>query len=125
MTMQEQLVITLTPERVTVTAGGEEAQVIAVIHNQTSVIDSYSLDIPELDPTWYTLPMRTVALFPGEQKTLNISMRAPGNADTLAGRYDYTLRARSAAVSNRVSQAAGVLFVAVAEALEVRLKRDL
>jgi hypothetical protein len=125
MTMQEQLVITLTPERVTVTAGGEEAQVIAVIHNQPSVIDSYSLDIPELDPTWYTLPMRTVALFPGEQKTLNIAMRAPGNADTLAGRYDYTLRARSAAVSNRVSQAAGVLFVAVAEALEVRLKRDL
>ncbi len=125
MTMQEQLVITLQPERVTVTAGGDEVQVIAVIHNQTSVIDSYSLDIPELDPTWFTLPVRTVALFPNEQKTINIALRAPGNLDTLAGRYDYTLRARSAAVSNRISQANGVLFVALAEALTLRVKRDL
>ncbi|MDQ2808429.1 MAG: hypothetical protein M3Z04_16200 [Chloroflexota bacterium] len=125
MTMQEQLVITLQPERVTVTAGGDEAQVIAVIHNQTSVIDSYSLDIPELDPTWFTLPVRTVALFPNEQKTINIVLRAPGNLDTLAGRYDYTLRARSAAVANRISQANGVLFVALAEALTLRVKRDL
>jgi hypothetical protein len=122
--MQEQLAITLKPERVTVTAGGDQAQIVAVIQNQTSVIDSYALELTDLDPDWYTLPVKSIALFPSEQKTVNITLHAPGNLDVLAGRYDFTVRARSTAMNNRVTQASGVLFVTIPESLSLKLNRE-
>ncbi|HMA32977.1 MAG TPA: hypothetical protein VKY74_00745 [Chloroflexia bacterium] len=122
--MQEQLTIALKPERITVTAGAAPAQVSVVIQNQTSVIDSFALELADLAPEWYTLPVKTIALFPNEQKTISIAFHAPANPDTLAGRYDYTVRVRSTAVAGRLAQATGVLFVAVPEAIGLRLKKE-
>jgi hypothetical protein len=123
--MQEQLAITLKPERVTVTAGGTPAQVVAVLKNQTSVIDSYSIEITNLNPDWYKIPDASPALFPNEEKLINITFQAPVGVDVLSGRYEYTVRARSTAVAGRVGQASGTLFVVLPEVLSTRLKREL
>jgi hypothetical protein len=123
--MQEPIAITLRPERVTVAAGGAAAQVVAVIKNQTPVVDSYRLEIADLNPDWYDLPTRDLTLFPGEQKTLSLSFHPTPDFSTLAGRYDYRLRVRSTIENNPPQEAAGVLLVTLPEAINLRLKRDI
>src|SRR4051794_34043355 len=123
--MQEQLAISLHPKRATATGGGTPAQVVAVIQKQTSVIDSYVLEIAGLDPDWYTLPVTNLALFPGEQKPVNIAFHAPPGLSVLAGSYDYTVRARSMAVTGRLGEATGTLLIVVPEILSIRLKHEI
>src|SRR4051794_2915792 len=123
--MQEQLAISLQPKRATVTAGGTPAPVGAVVQNQTSGIASYVLEIAGLDPDWYTLPVTNLALFPGEQKPVNLAFHAPAGQAVLAGSYDYTVRARSMAVTGRVGEATGTLLIVVPEILSMRLKHEI
>lgn len=123
--MQEPIAITLRPDRVTVAAGGSPAQVVAVVKNQTPVVDSYRLEISDLHPDWYSLPGRDLTLFPNEQKALTISFQPPADFSTLAGRYDYKLWVRSTVENARQAAAEGVLRVTLPEALNLRLKRDL
>jgi hypothetical protein len=123
--MQEPIAITLQPARVTVEAGRASAQVVAIIKNQTTVVDRYVLELAGLAPEWYTLPIKNLTLFPDEQKTFNLSLQAPPGFETLDGRYEYTLRAKSTTENNRMSEAVGTLFVNLPEAINMRLKRDL
>src|SRR4051812_4045002 len=122
--MQDSIAITLRPERVTVAPGGGGAQVVAVVKNQTPVVDSYRLEITGLNPDWYTLPSKDLTLFPNEQKTVSLGFQPTADFSTLAGRYDYKLRVLSTVENQRIQEAAGVLLVTLPEAINIRLKRD-
>ena len=120
--MQEQLAITLAPARVTVKAGGAADPVMIQITNGINEIDSYTVEVLDLSPDWYDLEPRSLTLYPKEQKALKLIFKPPASFDTLAGRYDYTIRAHSTVVNARVGQAKGALLVTLPEALHVKLR---
>lgn len=79
---------------ITVQPGMEET-VDFTIQNQGESVDIFNIFLVGIDPGWYSIPVRSFNIVPGEQKKLQIRFHPPRNSTALAGKYPIHLRIAS------------------------------
>jgi hypothetical protein len=107
----EPITVNLTPPDVKVAAGGEPVEIVANIRNAGTTVDQYSLEVENLDPSWYTVGAQSVSLFPGDSAPIPIRIHPPKGSTTRAGHYTFVVRARSHADPTLVGVTKGVVQV--------------
>lgn len=117
----EPIVVNLTPTEIKAAAGGEPVEVIANVRNATTTVDQYKIEIESLDPTWYTVTVQSVSLFPGDSAPIPIRLHPPKGSGTRAGHYTFTVRARSHSDPTMVGVTKGVLQVGSYSIFQVEL----
>lgn len=107
----EPIVINLTPPEIKVVAGAEPVEMTANVRNAGNTVDQYSIEIENLDPSWYTIGVQSVSLFPGDSAPIPIKLHPPKGSNTRAGHYTFVVRARSHADPTLVGVTKGVVQV--------------
>lgn len=107
----EPVVVQLTPPAIQIAAGGAPVEIQANIRNAGATVDQYSIEIENLDPTWYTITEQSVALFPGDSAPITIKIHPPKSSNTRAGSYKFIVRARSNADPSLVGTTKGEIQV--------------
>lgn len=79
------------PEAVTLQAGAT-GEVIAKVKNLGQTVDQFTLSIDGIDPSWYTLPVSSVALFPNDQDDMRIILHPPKAMEDKPGRYSFSIK---------------------------------
>jgi hypothetical protein len=83
----------------------------ANIRNAGDTVDQYSIEVDNLDPSWYTITEQSVALFPGDSAPILLRIHPPKNSQTRAGSYKFVVRARSHADPSIVGTTKGEVIV--------------
>ena len=117
----EPIVVNLTPPEVKVAAGGEPVEITANVRNAGTIVDQYSIEIENLDPSWYTITVQSVSLFPGDSAPIPIRLHPPKGSNTRAGHYTFVVRARSHADPTLVGVTKGVVQVGSYSIFQVEL----
>ncbi|MEE9400442.1 MAG: hypothetical protein V3V32_00315, partial [Dehalococcoidia bacterium] len=78
------------PEAVALQAGAT-GEVIAKVKNLGQTVDQFTLSIDGIDPSWYTLPVSSVALFPNDQDDMRIILHPPKAMEDKPGRYSFRI----------------------------------
>ena len=107
----EPIVVNLSPPEVKVAAGGQPAEMVAEIRNAGTTVDQYSIEIENLDPSWYTITVQSVSLFPGDSAPIPIRIHPPKGKETRAGHHAFVVKARSHADPMLVGKTKGVVQV--------------
>jgi len=107
----EPIVVNLTPPEIKAAAGGEPVDIIAEVKNAGSTVDQYTIEIENLDPSWYTIVVPSVSLFPGDSAPIPIRIHPPRGKDTRPGSHAFIVRARSHADPNLIGKTKGVVTI--------------
>ncbi len=107
----EPVVVQLTPPAIQIAAGSAPVEITANIRNAGATVDQYSIELENLDPTWYTITEQSVALFPGDSAPIVIRIHPPKSSNTRAGNYKFIVRARSHADPSLVGTTKGEIQV--------------
>jgi Tol biopolymer transport system component len=81
------------------------------LENRTEVDDYFELTVRGLPESWISAYAPVVHLAAGERKVVEISVRPPDAPQTQAGRYPFTIRARSQENPEQMDEASAVLTV--------------
>ncbi len=74
---------------------GRQATATLTVTNRGRVVDTFSIEIPDLPADWYTIESPRASLVPGAHVEVQIALHPPRRHDSLAGRYDFTVRVAS------------------------------
>jgi uncharacterized membrane protein len=118
--MAGKIEVTVNPTTFTLTAG-ENAEVTVTLRNLGESIDQFTLSIDGLDPTWYTLPVSSVALFPNDQDNLKVQLHPPKTAEAEAGSYPFRLDVASQESPDEKSTVELTLEIRTLPGLEMEL----
>ena len=92
--MPDKVEVTVAPTALAVTAG-DTVEASATLRNLGQTVDQLTISIDGLDPSWCTLPVSSVALFPNDQDNLKIILHPPKTAETTAGSYPFRINVTS------------------------------
>lgn len=120
-TVAEPIVVNLTPPDVKVAAGADPVEIIANVRNAGGVVDQFSIEVQNLDPSWYTVLVESVALFPGDSAPIPIRLHPPKGGNTRAGHYTFAVVARSHADPTLMGVTKGVVTVGSFLAFQLEL----
>ena len=87
--------VTLNPATVEIAAGGPPVEISAAIRNPNPSITDFSLEVENLDRSWYSLSAPRVAVYPGDSAAIRIQLHPPATGDTRPGEYSFVVRARA------------------------------
>ncbi len=73
---------------------GDTVPVTATLRNLGQTVDQFTVSVDGLEPSWYTLPVASVALFPNDQDNLRINFHPP-KAGIKAGAYRFRVNVAS------------------------------
>ena len=76
---------------------GDSVESNLTLHNSGQTIDQLTISVEGLDPSWYTLPVSSVALFPNDEDNLKIVLEPPKTNKISAGSYPFHIRVSSQA----------------------------
>jgi hypothetical protein len=107
----EPIVVNLTPPEIKAAAGGAPVDIIAEVKNAGTTVDQYSIEIENLDPSWYTVVVPSVSLFPGDSAPIPIRIHPPRGKDTRPGNHAFVVRARSNADPTLIGKTKGVVII--------------
>lgn len=89
---------------------GTAATVRLTLTNDTDRADRFEIQLEGIDVEWVAIPVPTLSLEPGEQRTESILIKPPRTTESRAGRYPFTVSARSLETGEEV-EALGFLDV--------------
>jgi serine/threonine protein kinase len=90
----EPLVVTVTPQQLTVEAGDSVTATLSLL-NQTPEVDSFLISLTGIPNDWVSSLPPHVQLIPGEQQVTAFTLHIPRTAQSRAGRHPITLRVTS------------------------------
>jgi uncharacterized membrane protein len=101
--------IKIEPAEVTVKPGDQPREVTLQLSNAGGTVDKYEIEIERIDPSWYTLDMKSVSLFPGQSRAVPLKLHPPRQSDIQAGQYTFA----AVIVDNQrpVDKAEGVITI--------------
>jgi len=117
--MATEIELQLSQTALQATTDGPPVVARAIVRNLSGVVDQYTLQVEGIDPAWWQVTPPTVSLFPGDEATVAVQLRAPAGA--IAGGHDLVLRAVSGDDPSRSATAALRLEVAAAGAVSLTL----
>ncbi|MER3413854.1 MAG: hypothetical protein C4341_06375 [Armatimonadota bacterium] len=92
------------------TQAGTAATVRLTLTNDSDRADRFEIRLEGIDVEWVAIPVPTLSLEPGEQRTESILIKPPRTTESRAGRYPFTVSARSLETGEEV-EALGLLDV--------------
>lgn len=92
--MSESIQVHLSSDRV-VLEPGAKTEIVATIQNTGDVVEVFSIEIGGIEPDWYSLPVSSVSLFPGDKEEIRIAFSPPPATASKAGSYDVSVKASS------------------------------
>src|SRR5262245_59226661 len=97
MTEQQtaRLNVTLDPERIEAPPGGPPVDVTVTLHNLSDKVEQFTLDVVGLEPDWYSAPVTSVGLFPGDRDQVHFTVRPPAGPGFRAAAYPFRLIIRA------------------------------
>jgi hypothetical protein len=73
---------------------GDTVPITATLRNLGQTVDQFTVSVDGLEPSWYTLPVASVALFPNDQDNLRINFHPP-KTGIKAGSYRFRVNVAS------------------------------
>lgn len=86
--------LSLTESELAVQAG-TAATVRLTLRNDGRIADRFEIRVDGIDVEWVAIPVPTVSLEPGEERTESVLIKPPRTTESRAGRYPFTVTARS------------------------------
>jgi uncharacterized membrane protein len=93
------------------TAPGESVETILKISNEGAIVDRFQIRVEGLDPTWWTLTVPSLALFPRDRGECKLIIRPPKDAEARAGVYSFHMKVVSEAEPDVERKTEAVLTV--------------
>ena len=84
-------------------APGESAETTIIIRNQGQIVDDFILKVEGLDPTWWTLSVPSLSLFPGDEDMAKLTLHPPKEGGVRAGSHTFQIKAASRANPQEVT----------------------
>jgi hypothetical protein len=100
---------------------GQKGELLVTVQNLSEIVDQYSVQVDGLAPSWYTIAIAEVSLFPQDQERVRIALHPPSGAEARAGTYDFTVRVTSRENPTERTSVPASLEVLSTLALEVGL----
>jgi hypothetical protein len=94
--MSANIKVTLSSDKLEV-AAGVTVEATVSIRNQSQIVDQFAIKVDGLDPTWWSLSVSSVSLFPGDQDEAKLTIRPPKEAEAKAGSYSFQVKVVSQA----------------------------
>ena len=115
--------ISLVPEQTELQLGpGETVGIVFTVTNAGPVVDAFQLRLENVDPTWYTLSVAQISLFPGDEADVNLQIHPPAGAGALAGNYAFQLLATS--IDSPTEYATSTINLSITAASELALELE-
>ncbi len=108
--MAEAVRVTLSDTMPVVNPGGA-ITIFGTIVNASDLVDSYSIQIGNLDPSWVEVPTETPRIFPEGSQTVPLIFKPPRSPQVAAQAYTFTITVASADNPSLTTSAAGTLTV--------------
>jgi hypothetical protein len=86
--MPETFQVEINP-RAFIMAKGTTVEATATVRNQGETVVQVAISIEGIDPTWYSLPVSSVALFPNDRDSFKIMLHPPDALETHDGSYPF------------------------------------
>jgi uncharacterized membrane protein len=83
------------PQTSFILSAGETAEIIARVHNRGQTIDQLTLSIEGIHPSWYTIPISSIAVFPNDRDEFKIILNPTKTAETNSGLFPFMIRVSS------------------------------
>ena len=108
---------------------GDRARVIALVRNQSAIVDNYTLVVHGLPREWYTVLPETVYLVPfgsagAYEQEIEIQLHPPRTTDAQARRWELTVGVISAASGAEVTAAPMTLGIHPFEEYAIRVRPE-
>ena len=100
--MSANIGVTLSTTKLEAAAGASVETAIS-IKNQSQIVDQFLVKVEGLDPTWWSLSVSSVSLFPGDQDQTKLTVRPPKEAEAKAGSYPFQIKVISQANTQEVT----------------------
>ena len=84
-------------------APGESAETTIIIRNQGQIVDDFILKVEGLEPTWWTLSVPSVSLFPGDEDMAKLTLHPPKEGGARAGSHTFQIKVASRANPQEVT----------------------
>jgi uncharacterized membrane protein len=108
--MSANIVLSLSATKLEV-APGESVETTVTVRNQSQVVDQFGIRIHGLSPTWWTLSVPSVSLFPGDQGEAKLTIHPPKEAAAKAGSYSFQVRVVSQASPEEMTEEEAYLIL--------------
>lgn len=108
--MSENISLTLSATRLE-TATGESVEITLTVRNLSLIVDRYLIKVEGLDPTWWTLSVPTVSLFPNDHGEAKLTIHPPRDAEAKAGSYSLRIKAISEADPQEITVVEALLIL--------------
>ena len=86
--------VSVTPDQLTIVPA-EQAVASIFVQNTSNVVDVFTIEVLGLDESWVELSVNSVALFPGDSATSDLTLRVPRSSNARAGAYPFTVKVAS------------------------------
>ncbi|MCH8274828.1 MAG: hypothetical protein IH851_08560, partial [Armatimonadetes bacterium] len=86
--------ITLPKDQVSVEPG-HAATLTVLVTNRGEASDRFEIEVDGLDRDWLAIPVPTVTLSPGEERSQTVLIKPPRTAESKAGTYPFVVKVRS------------------------------
>jgi hypothetical protein len=93
--MAESLVVELNPTHIEAEPGAMPIPATLTLHNRGLVVEQFTAEVVGLDKDWYTVPVPSVGLFPGDKEQLSITFHPPRRTGMEAGSYPFRVLVRA------------------------------
>lgn len=92
--MPETVSVELSPNRIEVEPGAKPVEATVGLRNLSGVVSQYTIEIADLEPDWYSVPVPSIGLFPQDKEQVRITFHPPKRSDLRAGAYPFRILVR-------------------------------
>ena len=122
--MADQVSITLSESRLSMTAGTPPVAVEITVANRQQVVDEFVISVAGGQPDWYDLSKDKVPLFPDESAKVILRLHPPQRWDVQAGETTLTVTAQSRADVSLSTTATLVVLISPTGGFQAELFRS-
>jgi hypothetical protein len=83
--------VDLTPAHIEIEPGGQAAEILVTIHNRSDIIQQYTIDVSDLEPDWYTVPVISSRLFPQDRDQVRVRLHPPKQPGMRLGAHHFRI----------------------------------
>jgi hypothetical protein len=90
----ETVAVELTPARIEVEPGARPVEASIGLKNLGGVVSQYTVEVADLEPDWFTVPVPSVGLFPQDREQVRITFHPPKRPNLRSGEYPFRILIR-------------------------------
>jgi len=118
----DRVLVMVTPDSLSVTAGSEPVEAAVEVRNIGSIVDKFSVEVEGIPRSWYSLSAPEVALMPHAGEDIQLAFHPPKAEGVVSGTYPFAVTVRSQSIPDDSASAVGRLEILPSVDYSVSLK---